>query len=181
MLEQLQLRVATHRDIPVIEELIRTSVRGLSIGYYDAAQIESAIAEVFGVDSQLIDDHTYYVIELQGALVAAGGWSARRTLFGGDHMKRADDPLLDPISEPARIRAFFVHPHMARRGLARWLFDACEREARAAGFREFVLMATLPGQPLYRTLGFSVVESVVLPLSNGVALPLVRMRRPLGA
>ena len=185
MATNLLLRVATHADVPVIQELIRISVRGLSPGYYNAAQIETAIARVFGVDTQLIEDGTYYVIESTGdsgnSLVAAGGWSARRTLFGGDQMKQTDDPLLDPAAEPARIRAFFVHPDRARRGLARMLFDECERAARIAGFREFVLMATLPGYPLYKTLGFRDVAAVELPMADGITLPLVRMCRPITA
>lgn len=183
MSRELSLRAATHSDVPGIQELIRASVRGLSVGYYDPLQIETAIAQVFGVDSQLIDDGSYYVIEEIGAAssrpVAAGGWSKRRTLYGGDQMKEEADPLLDPATEPARIRAFFVHPEMARRGLARMLFAECERAARSAGFREFVLAATLPGQPLYRSLGFVDVESVDQPMSDGLVLPLVKMRRPI--
>lgn len=175
----LTLRAALHPDVPVIQDLIKESVRGLSVGFYDPAQIEVAIAQVFGVDTQLIDDGTYFVIEENAdaarRLVAAGGWSARRTLFGGDQMKQTANPLLDPATEPARIRAFFVHPDMARRGLARMLFAQCENDARTAGFREFVLMATLPGQPLYRSLGFTDMEAVELPMTGGVVLPLVRM------
>lgn len=181
----LTLRAASHRDIPDMQALIKASVRGLSVGFYEPVQIEAAIQQVFGVDTTLIDDGTYYVIEhwtgSANRIVAAGGWSARRTLFGGDQMKGTADPLLDVATEPARIRAFFVHPDMARRGLARLLFAQCENAARTAGFREFVLMATLPGQPLYRSLGFVEMEAVQLPMAGGVVLPLVRMTKALGS
>jgi len=163
--------------VPAVQALIATSVRSLSIGFYTAAQIEAAIIAVFGVDTQLITDHTYYVIVAAGELMAAGGWSYRRTLFGGDQMKRAADPRLDPATEPARIRAFFVHPARARRGLAKRLYGECARAAYAAGFRRFELMATLPGEPLYAALGFAPVERITLPLAAGVELPLVRMDR----
>jgi GNAT superfamily N-acetyltransferase len=131
---------------------------------------------VFGVDSQLIADETYYVIDGPDGPAAAGGWSGRGTLYGGDQAKDAVDPRLDPATEPARIRAFYVHPAHARRGLARQLYGVCERAAVDAGFRRFELMATLPGEPLYRALGFSVVERLVLPLA-GLELPFARMAR----
>lgn len=171
------VRAATMADVPSLQELIELSVRGLSASHYDTAQIEAALAEIFGVDTQLIADRTYYVVEGSSGPVAAGGWSARRTLFGGDQMKQTEDPLLDPAVDAARIRAFFVRPDWARRGLASQLYATCERAASAAGFRRFELMATLPGEPLYRALGFTDVEHVSLTLGNGVAVPLVRMTR----
>jgi GNAT superfamily N-acetyltransferase len=135
---------------------------------------------VFGPDTQLIADRTYYVIENEtGELVAAGGWSRRRTLYGGDQMKGAEDPLLDPATDAARIRAFFVHPAWARRGLGRRLFDRCAADAVAAGFRTAELMATLPGEPLYRALGFVALERSAAPLLDGEVLTVVRMARPL--
>src|SRR5262245_10112134 len=118
----LQIRHATPADVPALRHLIEQSVRALSVGYYTPAQIESALRHVFGPDTQLIADQTYYVIVDDGALAAAGGWSRRRTLYGGDQMKAAEDPLLDPATESARIRAFFVHPAWARGGLGRQLF-----------------------------------------------------------
>jgi GNAT superfamily N-acetyltransferase len=166
-------------DVPALQELIGLSVRALSAGYYTAAQIDAAMREVFGVDTQLIADGTYYVVDSPSGPAAVGGWSARRTLFGGDQMKQADDPLLDPASDAARIRAFFVHPQWARRGLARQIYATCERAAAAAGFRGFELMATLPGVPLYSALGFTDVEHIALTLGSGVAVPFVRMRRPI--
>jgi GNAT superfamily N-acetyltransferase len=171
------LRTAVPADVPAIEALIGDSVRGLSGGRYDAAQVESSLRHVFGVDTQLIADGTYYVVETAGGLAAAGGWSARRTLYGGDRHKSAADLRLDPASEPARIRAFFVHPRWARRGLGRRLFAACQDAARAAGFRAFELVATLPGEPLYAALGFVARESVIVPLPDGLTLPCVRMTR----
>lgn len=171
------VRVATMADVPALQELIGLSVRGLSGGFYTAVQIDAAMRDVFGVDTQLIADGTYYVVDGSTGPAAAGGWSARRTLFGGDQMKQADDPMLDPAADAARIRAFFVHPDWARRGLARQLYTACERAASAAGFRRFELMATLPGEPLYAALGFAGVERIALTLADGVAVPFVRMTR----
>jgi len=177
MAEHLRVRTARRDDIADIERLIERSVRDLSITYYDAAQIESALRFMFGVDSQLVDDGTYHVVEADGVLAAAGGWSRRRTLFGGDQWKHGADEPLDPSREPARIRAFFVDPSWARRGLGRSLFDACVRGARAAGFHRLELMATLPGEPLYRALGFGADERIELALPDGVRVPLVRMSR----
>lgn len=172
----MHLRPATAADVPALRALIEASARGLSDGFYTPAQIDAAVTHVFGVDSQLIVDGTYFVIDGPEAPAAAGGWSARRTLFGGDQMKGGADPRLDPAVEPARIRAFFVHPRWARRGLARRLHAACARAAWDAGFRTFELMATRPGEPLYAALGFTVVERVLLDLPGGVAVPFARMR-----
>jgi GNAT superfamily N-acetyltransferase len=166
-------------DVPVLEALIRDSVQGLSAPFYTARQAESALRHVFGVDTQLILDQTYYVVELHGAAVAAGGWSARRTLYGGDQRKEDVDPMLDPSRDAARIRAFFVHPGQARRGLGRMLFERCRDAADAAGFGALELMATLPGVPLYRALGFVEQEHLAVPLPDGETLPCVRMARPL--
>jgi GNAT superfamily N-acetyltransferase len=164
-------------DVPALRALIPASARGLSGGFYTSAQIEAAVTHVFGVDTQLITDGTYYLIDTASGPAACGGWSRRRTLYGGDQMKDSEDPLLDPATESARIRAFFVHPDWARRGLARQLYDACARAAWAAGFRDFELMATLPGEPLYTALGFSVVERVTVTLAGDVAVPFARMAR----
>jgi GNAT superfamily N-acetyltransferase len=170
-------RVATLADVPELQTLIAASARGLSTGFYSPAQIGAAIVHVFGVDTQLIADGTYYIIDADGSPVAAGGWSGRRTLYGGDQMKGDTDPLLDPATEAARIRAFFVHPDWARRGLGRRLYLACGRAAWGAGFREFELLATKPGVPLYGALGFAAVDNVSVNLPGNVELPCVRMRR----
>jgi GNAT superfamily N-acetyltransferase len=171
------VRVATDADVPALRTLIAASVRGLSVGYYTPQQAESALVHVFGPDTQLIADGTYYVVEAGVELVAAGGWSRRRTLYGGDQAKSGADTALDPATEPARIRAFFVHPTWARRGLGRLLFEHCLSAARAAGFRELTLVATLPGVPLYQALGFVAQESFAVLMPDGVELPVVRMIR----
>ena len=173
------LRLATHEDLPPITSLIDESVRGLSLGIYTNDEIESGLRYVFGADTQLIADRTYFVIEEAGDIVASGGWSRRRTLYGGDQHKLGPDPLLDPAVDAARIRAFFVHPSRARRGLGRMLFDACHEAAHREGFRAFELGATLPGVPLYRALGFIGDERVDAALPDGVALPIVKMTRPI--
>jgi GNAT superfamily N-acetyltransferase len=173
------LRLATLDDVPAIRALIDASVRTLSASHYSEEQIASALRWVFGADTQLIIDGTYYVMDADGAVVAAGGWSRRATLYGGDQLKTAVDPLLDPDREAARIRAFFVHPAWARRGLARRIYEACGAAARSAGFTQLELVSTLPGEPLYRALGFSPVEELVHEMPDGVGLPVVRMRKTL--
>ena len=173
------VRLATTADVPALRQLIELSVRALSTDFYTPAQIDAAMREVFGVDTQLIADGTYYVIPGASEPIATGGWSARRTLYGGDQMKTDEDPMLDPATDAARIRAFFVHPGWARHGLARQLYASCEQAASAAGFRRLELMATLPGEPLYRALGFTPVERVVATLGGGVDVPFIRMTRPI--
>jgi GNAT superfamily N-acetyltransferase len=173
------LRVADFEDLPALRMLIDRSVRELSRDHYTAEQIASSLVYVFGVDTQLLADRSYYVIEVEGAIVAAGGWSYRRSLFGGDQHKAAEDPELDPARDSARIRAFFVDPAWTRRGLARLLFDRCAAAARARGFAALELGATLPGEPLYRALGFHPVEAMEVTMPDGQRLPLVRMARAL--
>lgn len=173
---RVNIRVASMEDVPLLEQLIAASVRGLNADRYTPAELDAALGIVFGVDTQLIADGTYYVIDGPAGPVAAGGWSGRRTLYGGDKMKDVEDPRLDPRTEPARIRAFFVHPDWARRGLARQLYGECERAARETGFQGFELMATLPGEPLYVALGFSVVERIVVAVA-GAHLSFTRMAR----
>jgi GNAT superfamily N-acetyltransferase len=176
----LKLRVATTSDVRSLNALIAASARELSAGFYTPEQIEALIVHVFGVDTQLIDDGTYYVIDDENhphQPVAAGGWSYRRTLYGGDQAKSGEDTRLNPASDAARIRAFFVHPQFARRGLGRQLYAECERAARAAEFRRMELMATLPGVPLYSALGFSAIEQTSVKLAGDVDVPLVRMER----
>ncbi|GAB1341764.1 GNAT family N-acetyltransferase [Gemmatimonas sp.] len=179
-MEKIALRRATLADIAPLNALIHASVRRLAVGFYDAQQIESSLRHMFGVDSQLVNDGTYFVIEVDRALAACGGWSARQTLFGGDQHKAADhhgsDAPVDPAVVPARIRAFFVHPDYARRGLARRLYEHCAAEAAQAGFVSLELMGTLPGVPLYRALGFETLETVGVELPDGVVVPCERMR-----
>ncbi|MBL8205958.1 MAG: GNAT family N-acetyltransferase [Blastocatellia bacterium] len=175
----VQLRTAMITEIPALEALIAASVRGLSVDFYSPEQIESALIHVFGVDSQLIADGTYFVAELDGQIAGCGGWSKRKTLFGGDQAKEAEDNLLNPNTDAARIRAFFIHPDFARRGIGKQLIEACETAAQNAGFRRLEMGATLPGEPMYRAVGYEVIERFDLPFPNGVVLPLVRMGKSL--
>ena len=169
------LRPATEADLPALRALIDASVRELSRGFYTARQIESALRFVFGPDTRLIADRTYYVLDAPEGFAAGGGWSRRRTLFGGDQMKGAVDSLLDPSTDPARIRAFYVHPAHARKGLGRLLLEHCSASARAAGFQRLELMSTMPGVPLYTAMGFEACEDSPLTMPDGVVLPMVRM------
>lgn len=172
----IELRLATMEDVPALKELIPASVRALSQNYYTLDQIEAAISEIFGVDTQLISDGTYFLAESAGQIVGCGGWSKRQTLFGSDAAKSAtSDGLLDPAKDAARVRAFYVHPNWARRGIGRQLLKLCEAAARSAGFTKVELVATLPGEPLYRAMGYVVIEPTVLPMSKGRSLGAYRM------
>ena len=173
------LRKATLEDRPALEELIAQSARGLSRADYTDAQVEAALGSAFGVDSELIADGTYFVAEADGRLVGCGGWSRRATLFGGDAQPGRRSELLDPAKDSARIRAFFVHPDWARRGIGRAILERCEAEARANGFRSAELLATLPGHRFYRTLGYAGDERVRHSLRDGVTIDFIPMRKPL--
>ena len=176
----MALRLAQARDIPALEQLIPLSTRALQAATYSPAQIEGALGSVFAVDRQLIADGTYFVVEDGAILVGCGGWSKRKTLYGGDAGRDSlADTLLDPASEPARIRAFFVHPDWARRGIGRQLLRACEEAAAAANFHGLELVATLAGEALYAAGGYRVLERFDIALANGQPLPVVRMaKRP---
>ncbi|MDC0718347.1 GNAT family N-acetyltransferase [Nannocystis bainbridge] len=171
------LRLATLDDIPALRELIAASARGLQREDYSPAQIEAALGSAFGVDTQLIADRTYFVAEAEGAPVACGGWSFRRTLFGGDDQPGREAERLDPKREAARIRAFFVDPGWARRGLGRAILTRCEDEARAAGFHRVELMATLPGVRLYAALGYEGTAPLEVPLRDGLTITFVPMSK----
>lgn len=174
----MHLRLAAMADVPALEALIAASVRGLQAGDYTEAQREGALGSVFGVDRALIEDGTYFVIEADGGeLAACGGWSRRATLFGSDASPVKEDRWLDPACDAARIRAFFVAPAFARRGLGRRLLAACEEAARRAGFQTFELMATLTGVPLYERHGFGARELASVQLGNGERMSLVRMTK----
>lgn len=177
----LQIRPARVDEIPALEQLIARSVRALSVGYYTPRQVELALVHIFGVDSQLIADGTYFVVEADEQLAACGGWSKRRTLYGGDQMKAGEDNLLDPRTEAARIRAFFVDPAFARRGIGKQLIEACEAAARAAGFTRLEMGATLPGEPLYAAVGYQAVEHLAVPMPGGETLSIIRMEKVLPA
>lgn len=173
------IRKATMDERDAIKQLIAASARLLSRDHYSDEQIETAIATVFGVDTDLIDDGTYFVAEIEGELAGCGGWSKRKTLFGGDQYSSRDASYLDPQSEPAKIRAFFIHPDHARKGIARAILSRCEDEARAQGFQALELMATLPGIEFYKSCGFVETGNFDLDLTDAVKLELVPMRKEL--
>jgi len=176
--QDYRLRKATMADRAALRALIERSSRGLGRDDYTAEQIEGALASAFGVDTSLIQDGTYYVVETpSGEIVGCGGWGRRRTLFGNDDRGERDDSWLDPRHEAAKIRAFFIDPAHARRGLGRRLLDESEREARAAGFTSFELMATLPGQRLYEQCGYVAGTPVEHPLEDGQQITFIPMTK----
>jgi GNAT superfamily N-acetyltransferase len=170
------IRRAAMSDIPALNRIIANSARALGRGFYSEAETEAAIAHVFGVDSKLVEDETYLVAEIDGVLAGCGGWSRQRTLFGGDHFADRQDGYLDPRTEPARIRAFFVEPGFARKGVGTRILQACEAAAREAGFSVTTLMATLPGVPFYRAHHYVEAQAVTLDL-GGTSVSFVEMTR----
>jgi N-acetylglutamate synthase-like GNAT family acetyltransferase len=173
--EKFSLRLAREDDAPVLERLIERSARTLLPRYYSPEQLEVAIGPVFGLDRQLIRDGTYFVVECDGTIVACGGWSRRRAVYGGDRDRPGEDVELSPASEAARVRAFFVHPQWERRGIGRLLLHESERAVRAAGFKRIELVATLAGEPLYAAHGYLVTERGEAPLPGGLSIQTVRM------
>lgn len=173
------LRKATLDDRPALEELIAGSARGLSRPDYTDAQVEAALGSAFGVDSELIADGTYFVADADRRVVGCGGWSRRHTLYGGDAQEGRRSEVLDPARDSARIRAFFVHPDWARRGIGRAILERCEAEARAHGFRSAELLATLPGERFYRALGYEGSERTEHGLRDGVTIEFVPMSKSL--
>ncbi len=188
----IHLRLAVPEDVPVLQELINKSVRGLQTMDYTPAQIEGALQTVFGVDSQLIADGTYIVAEAERnaialddaapepselIIVGCGGWSKRKTLYGSDHWTGREDALLDPLCDAAKIRAFFIHPDWARRGVGSLLLKACEDAARSAGFTRYEMGATLTGAKLFGVKGYAAVKPISIPLVNGELLPVIHMEK----
>jgi GNAT superfamily N-acetyltransferase len=176
------VRLAADADIPALTRLIELSVRVLQLNDYTNDQIEGALGTVLGLDTQLIRDGAYYAAEVSSVagnrvIVACGGWSRRKTLFGSDHGPYRENAYLNPASDAARIRAFFVHPDWVRRGLGSAILRACERAAMEVGFNRFEMGATLTGAPLYESKGYSVIERIRVPLHNGETLPVVRMAK----
>jgi GNAT superfamily N-acetyltransferase len=182
---QFTLRLATIADIPALRELIDVSVRALQRADYSAEQLDAALWTAYGVDTQLIADGTYYVVEAvavsagERVIAACGGWSMRKTLYGSDHGPYRDNGLLDPARDAAKIRAFFVHPEWVRRGIATLILKTCEHAAYARGFRRFEMGATLTGVPMYATRGYVAGERIEVPLPNGLSLTVVRMAKTL--
>jgi GNAT superfamily N-acetyltransferase len=176
---QFRLRKAVPEDIPAMEALIARSAREVGTQDYTPAQTEAAVAHVYGVDTELIRDGTYFVVTIGDEIAGCGGWSRRRTLFGGDHAsaRPTESGLLDPMVDPAKIRAFFVDPRFVRRGIGAALVEECERAALDAGFRTLELMATRTGEKLYAECGYAVVERTAISLPGAVAFPLARMKK----
>jgi GNAT superfamily N-acetyltransferase len=174
-------------DIPILRKVIEASVRGLQAEDYSPSQIEGALQSLYGVDSQLISDGTYLVAEALGSqngtpqnnctIIGCGGWSKRKTLYGGDQYTDRQDSLLDPAYEAAKIRAFFIHPSWARRGVGGLILEACETGALNAGFTRLEMGATLSGVAFYQAKGYTALENLEVPLANGESLPIVRMAK----
>ena len=194
---KIRIRKAVAADVPVLHALIEASVRELQADDYTLAQMDGALETVFGVDSQLIEDGTYFVAEVKvpttetdgeqvvgGAEVGAewvtagcGGWSKRKTLFGGDRWSGREDTLLNPQRDAAKIRAFFIHPAWARQGIGSRILEACEMAASATGFTHYEMGATLTGAKLFGAKGYVAVEKIEVPLKNGQSLPVIRMAK----
>ena len=171
------IRKATRDDLPRIESLMRHSLEVLGAAVYTAAELASAVRFIAVADPHLIDDGTYFVIDEQGELVACGGWSDRTKLFTGTAEQEGLEGRLDPARDAARIRAMFVHPGRARRGLGKAILDAAEQDAARAGFTAFELMATLPGVPLYEACGYREIARTIIELPDGMTVATVKMRR----
>jgi GNAT superfamily N-acetyltransferase len=177
----ISLRPATEADGPALHALIEASVRGLQKNDYTPEQIDGALGTVLGLDTQLVADRTYFIAEARAAcariIVGCGGWSHRKTLFGSDHAPIRENEFLNPATDAAKIRAFFIHPDWARRGIGSQILEACESAARAAGFSRFEMGATLTGVPLYLARGYRILERLEVPLRNGATLTVVRMTK----
>ena len=175
---ELTSRLATQEDAAALVALMDAAIVENQKAYLDWDQIESSKA-IMGLDRQLVADKTYFVVEVAAVVVGCGGWSRRATLYGGDHSTGRDASLLDPATQPAKVRAMYTHPAYVRRGVGRLVLRLCEDAARAEGFTALELMSTLSGEPLYRAAGFEPVERVEDP-AGGTPVPLVRMRKPIG-
>lgn len=178
MSAELTHRIATLEDLPALSALMAEAIGELQKGFLSPEQIESS-RMIMGLDSQLVADGTYFVVEQDGALAGCGGWSRRDTLYGGDHTPGREPRLLDPATEPARVRAMYTSPAFARRGVGRLILALCEAAAKAEGFRRLELAATLSGKPLYEAYGFEAVQAFEDD-RGGVAVPLVRMGKAVG-
>ena len=169
-------RLATAAELPELRALMDASIRVLVGAYLDPARVEASF-DIMGVDTQLIEDGTYFVVECGNRIAGCGGWSRRATLFGGDHSRGRDARLLDPAREPARVRAMYTHPDFARRGVGRLVLSLCEAAAGREGFRSLELVATVAGEPLYRACGFVLTERIDVETSKAVTVPCARMTK----
>jgi GNAT superfamily N-acetyltransferase len=170
-------RLATIADVPKLTVLMDEAIAQLQRGFLDDAQIASSRA-IMGIDTQLIEDGTYFVVESDGEVAGCGGWSRRATLYGGNQTPGRSSELLDPAVDPARVRAMYTNPAYARRGVGRLILSLCEAAAAAEGFTRLELMSTLAGEPLYTAFGFRPLERLS-DATGGVAVPLVRMEKPI--
>jgi GNAT superfamily N-acetyltransferase len=173
----LTIRQARDEDLPVLEPLVELAIDVLQRAYLDEAQIASSHA-IMGIDRQLISDGTYYVVEVDGVVAGCGGWSRRATMYGGDHSAGRSSALLDPDTDPARVRAMYTHPAYVRRGVGRLVLQTCENNAAAEGFRTLELVSTMAGRPLYEAAGFTAIADLE-DSAGGTAVPLLRMSKPL--
>ena len=171
-------RLAVPDDMPALKQLMTAAIRELLPQFLSPEKVEASFA-VMGVDSQLIEDGTYFILEEAGAMAGCGGWSRRATLFGHNHTAGRDSRLLDPKSEPARVRAMYTGPAFVRRGVGRQILALCEAAARAEGFSRAELGATVGGEPLYRACGYVEIERMEVPTPNGVTVPITRMGKTL--
>jgi GNAT superfamily N-acetyltransferase len=172
-------RLATEADLPALKALMTLAIDTLQKGFLDEAQIIASRA-VMGLDTQLVADRTYFLVEEDGYLAGCGGWSRRATLYGGDHSTALrNEALLDPVRDAARVRAMYTHPNFARRGVGRLILSLCEAAAAAEGFGRVQLMATLSGEPLYRACGYAEIERATAAPVGGVVVPLILMGKPL--
>ena len=178
-MESADLRLARLDEADAIDVLMKASTADLFPHFYDARQTAAAVRHIASVDRTLIGDGTYFVIEADGELVACGGWSRRDKLYTGSGEGAGDARLLDPATEPARVRAMFVRPDWTRRGLGTRILEACQAAAREEGFGVLALVATLPGLPLYERFGFVVTERVEVRMPDGTAIPCAAMERPI--
>jgi GNAT superfamily N-acetyltransferase len=177
--DNLTHRLATTDDVPRLRAIVNEAIGVLQASYLTPEQITSSRA-IMGLDLQLVEDGTYFVIESDGEIVGCGGWSRRSTLYGNDATPRRNAALLNPSTEPARVRAMYTDPRFARRGVGRLILTLCESAAAAEGFHQLELMATLSGHPLYQSFGFVDVEEVTDD-TGGAPVPLIRMRKPVNA
>lgn len=172
-------RLATESDLPALREVMRRSIEALQDDFLTPEQVRASHG-VMGLDTQLVRDGTYFVVESDGRIAGCGGWSWRSTLYGGDKSVVTREPrALDPSSEPARVRAMYTDPDFVRRGVGRLVIQLCEDAARAAGFGRTTMMATLAGVPLYKACGYMAMEDVLSDPIDGVQVPLVRMEKSL--
>jgi GNAT superfamily N-acetyltransferase len=175
--QMLTHRLARRDDLDVLKALMNAAISELQKPFLDESQIASS-RTIMGLDTQLIDDGTYFIVEIDGQLAGCGGWSRRATLYGGDQTPGRSAALLDPTKDAARIRAMYTHPDHTRKGVGRYIISLCEDAAKAEGFTKMELVATLSGEPLYRVCGYEAYENLIDD-RGGAGVPLLRMRKTL--